>query len=456
MFPRPLLLAALPWAALGVQAWWLCAVQSLGVLITLRRSQTDSLVVPLTLLVLALLGALSALPDLRSAALTFAVTAPVALALGVGTTGLLHGSRWALALLAGVLLLGPTWLGLLGLLLGALALGGPDQAAGAARLGRLPQGTAVLRPRPTWGWVVGAALLLLLFAALPRPDALHRNLSPIDVVQVVNAPGQSPAARSTSRQPRPPSTARPRSERDPTLETILDAANLPLLGMALLCLALLRRGWGRAGSRPSLWSLLLGATLLAALGLFVLGLLLQPPTPQRVVGQVIRPAQTQPQSPASASQPPPTPLPPRLPAWLIWTVASLGFVMLAGAAWFVLTLQEPKDDAELAAPPPAGPAQGGPDTPLGRVRAAYAATLQLLSQHGLTRAESETPDELLARAAVRWPEAAPSLSNLTAAYRPVRYGAAPDEQGAEAAERGAAQLRALLTAPASHPTQGPS
>ncbi len=140
MFPRPLLLAALPWAALGIQAWWLCALQSLGVLITLRRSQTDPLVLPITLLLLALLGALSALPDLSRAALTFAVTAPVALALGAGILGLRRGSRWGLALLAGVLLLGPSWLGLLGLLLGALALGGLDQAAGTLRLGSLPPG----------------------------------------------------------------------------------------------------------------------------------------------------------------------------------------------------------------------------------------------------------------------------------------------------------------------------
>ena len=215
--------------------------------------------------------------------------------------------------------------------------------------------------------------------------------------------------------------------------------------MALLCLALLRRGWGRADGRLRLWSALLGAALLAALGLFVLGLLLQPPAPQRVVGQVIRPAQTQPQSAASAGQQPPTPLPPHLPSWLIWTVASLSLAMLVGAAWFVMTLKEPNDDAELASPPPAGPALDNPDTPLGRVRTAYAATLQLLSERGLTRAESETPDELLARAAMRWPEAASPLSHLTAAYQPVRYGHAPDEQGAEAAERGAAQLRALLT-----------
>lgn len=292
--------------------------------------------------------------------------------------------------------------------------------------------------------MVGAALVLLLFAALPRPNLLHRDLSPIDVVQVVNAPGQAPAARSAPRQPRP-SSARPQPERDPTLNTILNAATLPLLGMSLLCLALLRRGWGRADGRRRLWSVVLGAALLAALGLFVLGLLLQPPTPQRVVGQVIRPAQTQPQSAASASQNPPAPLPPHLPAWLIWTVATLSLLMLVGAAWFVMTLKDPPDDGELESPPLTGPVLDGPDTPLGRVRAAYAATLKLLSQHGLTRAESETPDELLARAAVRWPEAALPLSNLTAAYRPVRYGAAPDEQGAEAAERGAAQVRAMLT-----------
>ena len=78
------------------------------------------------------------------------------------------------------------------------------------------------------------------------------------------------------------------------------------------------------------------------------------------------------------------------------------------------------------------------------MRAAYAATLRVLARHGLSRLESETPAELLSRAAVRWPGAAAPLSQLTSAYTPVRYGQAADDTQAEAAERSAEEVQLLL------------
>ncbi len=437
MLERSLLLSALPWTALGLQAWWLCLAQSLAVWLSLRSRSRAAL--PLSLLFAALAGALLSLPDFSRAALTFVVTGPLSLVLAAGTAGAHSGRRWALAFPAGALLLAPSFVGALALLLGLLGLGNPELRSGAQALRSLPH--------PVWlpaRWLLGAGLLLAAFAALPRPVPAHLDRTPIDVVERVTAPRTAPIGKAGAAQQRSaPTPARRPPPPDPSVTTLLNAATLPLLGMLLLCLAILRRGWGRSGERPQLLVVALALALLTALGLFVLGLLLQPQTIYRVVGQIVSPAATPelvPGSGGAARRPPAAPL--MLPDWLIWSVSVVGLLLLSGAAWFVLRLKEAPDEQEaagnaLGAEPP-------PTEPLGRVRAAYAATLHLLSERGLSRADHETPDELLTRAAARWPDLAPALAQLTGAYRPVRYGAAADDQQAEAAERGAAEVQAAL------------
>ena len=239
---------------------------------------------------------------------------------------------------------------------------------------------------------------------------------------------------------------------------MLNATTLPLLGMLLLCLALLRRTWGRVGTRVQALTLLLGVGLLVAVGLFVLGLLAQPEQVYRVVGQVFGPPAEPLPTGTGSVRPPLSPRPFPIPGWLIWAISALAFALLAGAAWWVLRL--PDADAETGADTPAAHLLGGETLagPPGRVRAAYAEALRLLAARGLARAPSETPDELLRRAAARWPAAAAPLEQLTDAYRPVRYGSLADSayseqhqdtnaqhiSQAEAAEAGAAGLRAVL------------
>ncbi|WP_181391923.1 DUF4129 domain-containing protein [Deinococcus irradiatisoli] len=432
---RSLLLAALPWTALGLQAWWLCLLQSLGVWLSLKSRSRAAL--PLGLLLLALAAALLNMPDVRRAALTFVITGPLSLLLAAGILGARTGRRWALALPAAALLIGPSFVGALALLVGALGLGNPDERSSSQPL--RPSAS----PRPL-GWLLGAALLIAAFAALPRPSLPHLDRTPIDVVERVTAPGAKAAAPRGSRTPRPGPAQVTRPPRpDHSLQTLLNAATLPLLGMLLLCLAILRRGWGRGGPRAQPLLAVLTLALLLAAGLFVLGLLLQPQAVYRVVGQIVTPGTPEPpagRGPAAAAPPPAAAL--LLPDWLIWSVSVLGLLLLAGAAWFVLSLKEPPEDQPEARPVPET------DTPaeeaLGRVRAAYAATLRRLASRGLSRATHETPDEFLRRAAARWPELQTPLAHLTGAYRPVRYGGAVDESQAAAAERAAADVQLTL------------
>lgn len=447
------LLAALPWTALGLQAWWLCLAQSVAVGLIMRSSAKSAGGLALSLMLLALLEALLHLPDLRRAALTFVITGPLSLALAAGIYSLQRGQRWALLLPAGVLLLAPTPLGLLGLLIGALGLGGREQLGEAQAL------RPMKHTRSSWPLgVAGAGLLavLLAVAVLPRPAPLHLDRTPIDVVQRITRPAAPPTttrAAPVSQALKPPTPAQTREAASVT--TLLNAANLPLVGMLLLCLAILRRGWGKGRGRIQPLSWVLTLALLAAAGLFVLGLLLQPEAIYRVVGQVIEPQTAEQVKAAGSAHRTPTPLPLPLPVWLIWTVAALGFVLLAGAAWSVLRLKDTFEDESAKAALPT-PNPHAPTEPLGRVRAAYAATLRLLATQGLGRLESETPDELLRRAAARWPEAAPPLSQLTEAYRPVRYGGKIDSQQAESAEQSAAEVQRLLQVPdaltPTHPT----
>ncbi len=441
---RPLLLAGLPWTALGWQPWWLCLLQSLatGLILGRWKGGAPTGVLALSLLLLALLASLTHFPDLKSAALMFVVTCPLSLLLAFSTGALRDGRRWALALPAGLLLLAPTGLGVLGLLVGALGLGGPDRQPAAAleRQGkpRLGRNTGLL----------GAALLTLtlLFALLPRPALPHLDRTPIDVVQRVPAPPASGRPTATTRKtPRPAARPTPPVRPDRSLQALLDAASLPLLGIALLCLAVLRRMRPVKGQPLQWWALLPALGLLAATLLFVLGLLFQPEQLYRVVGQIVEPAAKQAAPTGGGSERPTAHLPLTLPPWLIWTVAALSLLLLLLAAWAVLRLREPPED-DADSPALTAPPDGPLDAPTGRVRAAYAATLRLLARHGLSRLKSETPAELLGRAAVRWPEAAAPLSNLTSAYTPVRYGQAADETQAEAAEHSAAEVQSLLGA----------
>ncbi|WP_161882559.1 DUF4129 domain-containing protein [Deinococcus alpinitundrae] len=448
---RPLLLAGLPWTALGWQPWWLCLLQSLAVALGVGRWKggVPAGVLALSLLLLALLAALSHFPDLKSAALMFVVTGPLSLLLALSTGAVRDGRRWALALPAGLLLLAPSGLGLLGLLLGALGLGGPDgsadsglRAQGGPRPGGLPLGWL----RQGWPVLLGVAALVLVFALLPRPTLPHLDRTPIDVVQRVPAPPASvrPAAGIKAAQ-RPASRTAPALRPDRSLQALLDAASLPLLGVAALCSALLWRLRRVKGQPLNWWALLPTLGVLAAAGLFVLGLLLQPEQLYRVVGQIVEPAAKQAARTGGGSERQTAHLPLSLPPWLIWTVAGLSLLLLLLAAWAVLRLKElPEDDTEG---PALTSAPDGPlDAPTGRVRAAYAATLRLLARHGLNRLESETPAELLGRAAVRWPGAAAPLSQLTSAYTPVRYGQVADDTQAEAAEHSAAEVQSLLDA----------
>ncbi|AZI41956.1 DUF4129 domain-containing protein [Deinococcus psychrotolerans] len=447
-----LFLAALPWTALGLQAWWLCLAQSVAVGLIIRSSAKSAATLALSLLPLALLAALLQLPDLRSAALTFVITGPLSLVLAAGIHSLRGGQRWALLLPAGVLLLAPTPLGLLGLLIGAVGLGGREQLGEAQAL-RPPTAPRFNRSLG----IAGAALLavLLAVAALPRPAPLHLDRTPIDVVQRITRPAAPPTAlpgTPVSRVPKPPTPARIREAA--TVATLLNAANLPLMGMLLLCLTILRRGWkiGWGRVHPLFWVVTL--VLFAAAGLFILGLLLQPEAIYRVVGTVLEPqAAQQVEAAGSARQRPPF-QPLFIPTWLIWTVAALSFVLLAGAAWLVLRLKEAPEDEPIEATltPPSPHADG---EPLGRVRAAYATTLRFMAAQGLGRLESETPDELLRRAAARWPETALPLAQLTEAYRPVRYGGEVGDQQAEAAEQSAAEVQRLLHPLDQTPTPSP-
>lgn len=442
MLTRPLLLACLPWTALGWQPWWLCLLQSGAAAFTVSGRERAALPpgsVFISLLLLALLGALTHFPDLKNAALTFVVTGPLSLLLAAGIGGARQGQRWALAIPAALLLLGPTWLGVLGLLLGALGLGGPDREAESALN---PHG----KWRPNWPVMLTGAAALLAFALLPKPALPHLDRTPVDVVERVPASPAPPATGQAQRPPAAPARPMPAAPTRPdrSLQALLDAANLPLLGVALLCLAVLRRLW-RVKSQPlQWWALLPILGLLAAAGLFVLGLLLQPQQLYRVVGQIVEPAAKQATLAGGGTGRQTAPIPLNLPPWLIWTVAALSLLLLLLAAWAVLRLKElPEGEADDLAPAaiPAGP----DDEPTGRVRAAYAATLRALARHGLSRLESETPAELLGRAAVRWPDTAASLSRLTSAYTPVRYGQAADDLQAGAAERSAAEVQSLLT-----------
>ncbi|GAA4005569.1 hypothetical protein GCM10022631_15990 [Deinococcus rubellus] len=438
MLTRPLLLACLPWTALGWQPWWLCLLQSGAVAFTVSRRERAALPpgsLFVSLLLLALLGTLTHWPDLKSAALTFVVTGPLSLLLAAGIGGAQQGQRWALAIPAALLLLGPTWLGVLGLLLGALGLGGPDRQAES---GLKPQG----RPGLGWPMLLTAAVALLTFALLPRPALPHLDRTPIDVVQrVPDAPASvRPPAQNQVGKPR----AAPRLAPDRSLQALLDASSLPLLGMALLCLAVLWRMRPIKGQPLKWWALLPIVGLLAAAGLFVLGLLLQPQPLYRVVGRIVEPAARQVTPAGGGAGRQTAPLPLNLPTWLIWTVAALSLLLLLLIAWAVLRLRELPDDTD--GPALTDPPDGPTDAPTGRVRAAYAATLHVLAHHGLSRLTSETPDELLSRAAVRWPEAAAPLAQLTGAYSPVRYGQAADESQAEAAEHSAAEVQSLLDA----------
>ena len=145
MFPRPPLLAALPWTALGVQDWRLCLIQSAAVWWLLGRDskrRSADAALTLGLLFAALLDALLYLPDLKSAALKFVITGPVALALAAGVLGIRNGQRWALVIPAGLLLLDPTLIGVAGLLIGALGLSGPETRQPQA-LGPLSAGASV-------------------------------------------------------------------------------------------------------------------------------------------------------------------------------------------------------------------------------------------------------------------------------------------------------------------------
>lgn len=447
---RPLLLACLPWTALGWQPWWLCLLQSAATAFTVARRERAALpsgFLLISLLLLALVGALAHWPDLKSAALMFVVTGPLALLLALSTGALRDGRRWALALPAGLLLLAPSGLGVLGLLLGALGLGGPDGSAeaglrprGGPRPGRLHLGGL----RQGWPVLLGAAAVLLVFALLPRPALPQLDRTPIAVVQRVPAPPVSvrPAAGVKAAQ-RPASRAAPPPRPDRSLQALLDAASLPLLGVAALCSALLWRLRQVKGQPLNWWALLPLLGVLGAASLFVLGLLLQPQQLYRVVGQIVEPAAKRAAPADGAGRQQTAHLPLSLPPWLIWTVAALSLLLLLLAAWAVLRLRElPEDEADDPAliDAPDGPV----DAPTGRVRAAYAATLRLLAQHGLSRLESETPAELLGRAAVRWPETAAALSHLTSAYTPVRYGQAADATQAEAAEHSAAEVQSIL------------
>ena len=85
---RPLLLAALPWTALGWQPWWLCLLQSAAVGLAANRWRGVNPppgTLPISLLLLALLGSLLPFSGLQRAALTFVVTGPLALLLALST-----------------------------------------------------------------------------------------------------------------------------------------------------------------------------------------------------------------------------------------------------------------------------------------------------------------------------------------------------------------------------------
>lgn len=111
-------------------------------------------------------------------------------------------------------------------------------------------------------------------------------------------------------------------------------------------------------------------------------------------------------------------------------------------------LEETREALGPSSPPPAAPAppplwtltplEGGP---VGRVRRAYRAFLDLGSQHGRARRQSQTPREYARVVRELWPDSA--LLALTAVYETARYAGRCSASEAEAAEASLAELRGV-------------
>ncbi|KEF34594.1 hypothetical protein RDMS_05945, partial [Deinococcus sp. RL] len=124
----------------------------------------------------------------------------------------------------------------------------------------------------------------------------------------------------------------------------------------------------------------------------------------------------------------------------------LAAVLLAWAGWRLNRPARPEEDA----PAPLLAPTLEDATALHRVRRTYRSALAALTRAGLGRAPDETPAEHAARVSAARPDLAGALSDLLAAYTPVRYGLSSSEEGAERAE-GAARTLARLARPTSAP-----
>jgi Domain of unknown function (DUF4129) len=426
---RPWLSVLLPFTALGLLPWWLCAAQVLA--LTLARLNDDSRSVGWLLVVLGATGAaLTQWPNLYSTGNLWAF----GMALGTGallSRNLLEGGRW-LGLLPGlvVLLVAPTPVGLAALLLSALVLVGMDGRAHRS----------LDRPAALIGVLGVIAVIGALSVLLPTPGPV----------------GSRPASVAAPARPTPPPSAQPSPQTGqsaapirPRTRTVLQSGSLalfetltPLAGLLLVvCIWLtLRRAQAKKLTLgKSNWTDYVAVAGLAALlaMLLVLGLGVRGGSNQSASqtgsaalaggGPGRAALDTVTESPGAT-----------LFLNVLAVVAVLHFGGMALLLWKLQPLRLAL--AAKANEPLAEPTTPLPPAPLHRVRLAWKSAESELAKAGLGRSASETPEEATRRWIQVLPGAAAELSSLTALYQPVRYGGVVSEAEAEQAERAARHI----------------
>ncbi|AFZ65824.1 hypothetical protein Deipe_0221 [Deinococcus peraridilitoris DSM 19664] len=396
-------------------------------------------------IVLALVGALSAWPDLLAVTGLYLRLLLVGLALHVALDALEERHARGLLWLVLVWCAAPGAVGLLGLGLGATLFGHLAQRA-----------TRTVLSRPALGLVAGFILAACAVSlTLPLPTPLAWNSAPT----VASSPAQEDTgvARETRPFRSPPAVSRSiqGESTPPLIARSAEGLISLLLGLLAVTFALVGyRMWQVRSREQGDWhwsdvlpilALLSGAVMLMLYALLRTSAGTGGPLSGRSAGL---PA-TGEEGAAGAQG----------VTWLFTTLSWVGWFGLIGMCLLLMgvifALWRLRVESGQDRPP--SPAEeesrvNDPETALHRVRLAYRAMLSALEDAGALRGPHETPREFAERVAALFPGQRGNIEDLTRLYQPVRYGREVTDEHADEAEEALSRLLAGLTttAPSIH------
>ncbi len=418
------------WAV--VMGWW-----------ALEPRRRITVFAPAVLLALLPVGRL--VPDLLGASAVYAQVALAGLAAALSLAQLDDQGAWVgLVALVVAFALAPTPLALVGLVGAALLRAHVAQ-----------RGLQVQTTRRVWLWLAGGvAVLALVSLALPQAPSVGRRPAAPEAATTSRVPQGAPNVRpSLGAAPATGQAAAPVNPSDQILSLVvlerLMPFALPLMAVLMLVtVVMMLRERKRRGEEPlRLHEFVMLAAILVGLFMILLyfGLRGAGGLPSGVGADGARPATsllTAVMDQLSRLLPEHTKR--QILSAVGWlAVGSLAlFVVLVLAGVVLLWRQRGRGGTGALTPrAEAAPTVASAEH---RVRRAYREWLALLAGVGLVRAETETPQEFLARLRAVRPDLLNDSDLITSLYEPVRYGAQTDESGAQAAERALARVRAAL------------